>query len=92
VIEGRLPVREEDYELLKRYVAARTGLPVRTHGGFGRFLYFSTVTITTLGYGDIVPATDRARLAVGIESIIGIVLAGLFINAVGLRSARVNGR
>jgi voltage-gated potassium channel len=29
---------------------------------FGDLIYFTFVTITTVGYGDIVPVTDRARL------------------------------
>jgi hypothetical protein len=36
------------------------------------FLYFSTVTMTTLGYGDIVPATRMARLLVMGQAILGI--------------------
>ena len=34
-------------------------------------LYFSFVTITTLGYGDIVPATDTARLLAAMEAFFG---------------------
>ncbi len=48
---------------------------------FWRMFYFSAVTITTLGYGDIVPISDLARLLVAAESILGIILIGLFFNA-----------
>jgi hypothetical protein len=48
---------------------------------FYRMLYLSAVTITTVGYGDIVPLTDLARAAVASEAILGIVLIGLFLNA-----------
>lgn len=48
---------------------------------FGRMLYLSAVTVTTVGYGDIVPLTDIARFAVSFEAIAGIVLIGLFLNA-----------
>lgn len=34
-------------------------------------LYFSFVTMTTLGYGDIVPATDAARLLAALEAFTG---------------------
>lgn len=44
---------------------------------------FSSVTITTLGYGDIVPINDLARTLVAVQSVLGIVLIGLFINAIG---------
>jgi voltage-gated potassium channel Kch len=35
------------------------------------FQYFSTITLTTVGYGDIVPVTPAARLATGLEAITG---------------------
>lgn len=44
-------------------------------------LYFSVVTITTLGYGDITPHSDVGKLLCASESLIGIVLIGLFLNA-----------
>lgn len=50
---------------------------------FVRMLYFSTVTISTIGYGDIAPINDGLRMLVGLEAIIGVVFIGLFINAVG---------
>jgi voltage-gated potassium channel Kch len=34
-------------------------------------LYFSVVTMTTLGYGDIVPSSDLARAVVVIEALTG---------------------
>ena len=33
--------------------------------------YFSVVTLTTLGYGDIVPVSSGARLAVMLEALFG---------------------
>lgn len=44
--------------------------------------YFSVVTITTLGYGDILPAGNISRVLVIIESILGVLLIGLFLNAI----------
>jgi hypothetical protein len=86
-IEGTLFVNNDFLEKLLTYVTIRSGVPIRAREGFGRFLYFSTVTITTLGYGDIVPSSDRARLLVACESILGILVAGLFINAAAMRAA-----
>jgi hypothetical protein len=63
------------------FLAAVRGFPAAASGSFARMFYFSAVTITTLGYGDIVPITNAARIAVAIESILGIVLGGLFINS-----------
>jgi Ion channel len=42
---------------------------------FSDFLYFSTATYTTLGYGDIYPTGDL-RLVAGIESIVGLMMIG----------------
>ena len=39
--------------------------------GFWGYLYYSVVTFTTLGFGDIVPLTNPARLAVGAEVVLG---------------------
>ncbi len=44
-------------------------------------LYFSAVTMSTLGYGDIVPITDRARAVVTLQVILGPLLFGLFLNS-----------
>jgi voltage-gated potassium channel Kch len=38
--------------------------------------YFSATTITTVGFGDIIPVTPLARALVGIEAVLGLVLAG----------------
>ena len=34
-------------------------------------LYFSLVTIVTLGYGDIVPVTPLARMVTAFEGVVG---------------------
>lgn len=46
------------------------------------YIYFSAVTITTLGYGDIYPNDDWVKLIANIESIIGLLLIGLFLNSI----------
>ncbi len=40
-------------------------------GGLGEFNYFSFVTMTTLGYGDITPVTDVARAVVVFQTVMG---------------------
>jgi hypothetical protein len=45
-----------------------------------------SVTITTLGYGDITPQTESARILAALEACFGIVTIGLFLNAVARRS------
>ncbi len=36
------------------------------------FIYFSYVTLTTLGYGDILPMTMVAKAAIALEAIVGV--------------------
>jgi hypothetical protein len=68
-------------EAMESYADAFDGFPARSSGGEARMLYLSIVTITTLGFGDIQPVTERARLLVGAEAIAGVVLIGLFLTS-----------
>ncbi len=45
-------------------------------------IYFSVETITTLGYGDICPSGSTGKILVIIESLLGIIVLGLFLNAI----------
>lgn len=49
---------------------------------YWRMLYLSMVTIRTLGYGDIVSLANFARIFVGIESVLVILMLGWFVNSV----------
>ena len=49
-------------------------------------LYFSAVTFTTLGYGDIQPASDAAQLLASIESFLGALLMALLVFVLGRRT------
>lgn len=62
------------------------GERMRLGGGESVYpLYFSFVTITTLGYGDIVPAAGSTRMLAAVEAIIGqLYLAVLVARLVGL--------
>lgn len=56
----------------------------------GDFLYFSFVTMTTLGYGDLTPGSRAAKTVVGLEAVVGqlfiaILIARLVTNYVGRR-------
>ncbi|WP_406541645.1 potassium channel family protein [Clostridium ljungdahlii] len=42
-------------------------------------LYFSVITFSTLGYGDILPQTSRLRLICGSEALLGIMCTGMFV-------------
>jgi voltage-gated potassium channel len=41
---------------------------------FPESLYFSIVTLSTVGYGDIVPRSDTVRLIVAVEVVVGVML------------------
>ncbi|WP_162920269.1 potassium channel family protein [Clostridium fermenticellae] len=44
------------------------------------FIYFSIVTITTLGYGDILPNSMLVRGLVMIETVTGVVIIGIIVS------------
>ena len=44
-------------------------------------LYFSVITITTVGYGDIRPVSNFGKVITGGEAFIGIIIIGLFLNS-----------
>lgn len=48
-------------------------------GSFLNCLYFSVVTFTTLGYGDLQPAVGLSRFFVSLEAIIGAFTMALFV-------------
>jgi hypothetical protein len=50
--------------------------PVKEIGTFEEAVYFSAVTFTTLGYGDITLADHHWRLLSGAEALNGVLLAG----------------
>lgn len=43
-------------------------------------LYFSVVAVTTVGFGDLVPTTDAAKLVTVGYIVIGLSLIGLYLN------------
>lgn len=54
---------------------------------FGRSFYFSVVTFTTLGYGDLQPASAVVRLVASMEAFVGALLMALLVFVLG-RSVR----
>lgn len=78
-----LPSRTK--EKLNLYKQTIEGKPASFLDNYWRMLYCSSITITTLGYGDIVPITNKARTLISLESILGVVVIGLFLNALSKR-------
>lgn len=57
---------------------------------FGDYVYFAVTTITTLGIGDLTPATDLGRSLTGMLTLIGqiylVTVVALIVGNLGLRS------
>jgi voltage-gated potassium channel len=55
-------------------------------------LYFTVTTFATVGYGDITPVTELARVVVTVQMVVGIIAVGLIakvvLGAVNLARAR----
>lgn len=83
---AHLPFRER--AMIASYLDGYGGDPTSFSDSFWRMLYFSVVVITTVGFGDIVPMTGAARSLVAVEAIIGVLLVGLFLNAIASRRER----
>lgn len=64
-----------------------SGNPKAFSGSYWRMVYLSAVTITSVGYGDIVPMSSMARFLCGLEAVLGWVIAGFFLNAIAQRRA-----
>ena len=66
---------------LAKFLVESSGFTSSASDNCLRMLYLSAVTITTVGYGDIVPITPQARALVMLEAIVGAILIGLFLNS-----------
>lgn len=58
--------------------------------GFGSWIYYSIVTISTLGFGDYTPAHGAAQAVTAIEVMCGLIFLGLFLNAVGAMKSEID--
>jgi voltage-gated potassium channel Kch len=65
-----------DFWTVEPFGFAHAGTETRI---FDRLHYFSLVTITTLGYGDIVPVSALARSVVSLEAVVGILYPSIVI-------------
>ncbi len=52
---------------------------------FVHALYFSVVTITTLGYGESYPTTDELRMVCSAEAFLGVFIVGFALNSLLFR-------
>lgn len=57
---------------------------------YGSWLYYSIVTITTLGFGDYTPCGAGAQAVTAIEVGFGLAIMGFFLNAVGAMKSEID--
>ena len=88
---GAIPVFALIYWLLPYYWFGY-GCETNSLSNLLNSIYFSTITITTLGYGDIYPVHYIAKFVVILESLLGIFAIGLFLNAVALRKSKIDAK
>jgi voltage-gated potassium channel len=64
------------YRILDRFTAAPQFLVggKATEIGFSDALYFSVITVSTVGYGDVVPLGDSVRVIAAIQIVLGVLL------------------
>jgi hypothetical protein len=84
------------FALLISIAARMSDGPYFAQGGDGSMserVYFSYVTLATLGYGDLTPVTDMGRLLSVTESIIGslylVTAVSLVVSRVGMPRMRI---
>ena len=57
---------------------------------YGSCLYYSIVTITTLGFGDYTPTHGWSQAVTACEVMCGLIVLGLFLNAVGSMKSEID--
>jgi hypothetical protein len=85
---GTLVMSRGTYEQLMGFYLGVDGDPSYASDSVWRMAYLSAMTITTVGFGDITPVSESARILVAIEAILGVVLVGLFLSALAFRWRR----
>jgi hypothetical protein len=84
-----LILSDKSIQLLSIIQEVNQGKMREVGNNYYRMFYFSAITITTTGFGDIVPITEGARLAVAFETILGVILIGLFLNSLSFKIGEV---
>lgn len=65
-------------------------IPDDTPMNYGSCLYYSIVTITTLGFGDYTPTHAWSQTVTACEVMTGLIVLGLFLNAVGAMKSEID--
>jgi hypothetical protein len=86
----KLPLRSVDMNDLQQLSDAAQGLVSGLPDQLWRMIYFSAVTETTLGFGDIAPVITFTRILVASQAVFGVVFIGLFLNSLARRRSDVS--
>jgi len=80
--------------LLAMDATAFSGIEATTwQQGFSRIAYYSFVTLTTLGYGDILPSNHVAEFFVYMEAIIGVFYMAIIVSSlISLRLSAIQNK
>lgn len=80
--------------LLAMDTTAFSGIEATTwQQGFSRIAYYSFVTLTTLGYGDILPTNHVAEFFVYMEAIIGVFYMAIIVSSlISLRLSAIQNK
>jgi hypothetical protein len=81
-IENQRNLIDDLLRLIGRYHGIR-----RSHLNFFDFIYFSLITATSTGYGDIVPNNRQVRALVVVEILVCLIIFGAFLNSLTTRSS-----
>lgn len=65
-------------------------IPGGSGAGYGDWLYYSIVTVTTLGFGDYTPSGAASQWITAVEVLCGLVTIGFFLNAVGSMKSEID--
>ncbi len=57
-------------------------MPEDIAGQKAAFVYFSMITMTTVGYGEITPAASLPRILTGMQAIVGTMFVAIFIGRI----------
>jgi hypothetical protein len=57
-------------------------LPPDVEGQRAPFVYFSMITMTTVGYGEMTPAASLPRVLTGLQAIVGTMFVAIFIGRI----------
>ena len=65
-------------------------IPEAGGANFGDWVYYSIVTLTTLGFGDYTPCAAGSQWITAIEVLCGLVTIGFFLNAVASMKSEID--